>query len=267
MFFALSKTLVTVLTPVNFLIELGLLGAVLLLTRHVKLGRTLMVVSGLMVAFCGFTPIGNLLLYPLESRFAPWDDSHGAPDGILVLGGDIDVGGYAAHNSPEGFSGTGARILSAAMLAHRYPQARILYAGGSPNLVSDASLKEADYAIRVFENLGIERDRLVIERQSRNTFENAEFSKKLVDPKPGEEWLLVTSAFHMPRAMGIFRKLQFAVEPCPVDWRLEGRKSLTHFPTQAEEGLERINLAVREWLGLIAYRLAGRIDELLPGPT
>ena len=255
------------LTPVNFLIELSLLSAVLLLTRYAKLGRILIVVSGLMVAFCGFTPFGNLLLYPLESRFPPWDDSHGAPDGIIVLGGDIDVGAYAAHNSPQGFAGTGARILSAAMLAHRYPQARILYAGGSPNLVSDTRLKEADYAIRVFENLGIERDRLLIERQSRNTFENAEFSKKLVDPKPGEQWLLVTSAFHMPRAMGIFRKLHFAVEPCPVDWRLEGRKSLTHFPSQADEGLQYTNLAVREWLGLVAYRLAGRTDELLPGAT
>jgi uncharacterized SAM-binding protein YcdF (DUF218 family) len=265
MFFVLSKTLVAVLTPVNFLIELGLLGVLLLLTRHARLGRSLMVVSGLLVAVCGFTPIGNFLLYPLESRFPPWDDSHGAPDGILILGGDIDVGAYAAHDNPLGFSGTGARILSAAMLAQRYPQARILYAGGSPNLASDASLKEADYAIRVFENLGIERRRLLIERQSRNTFENAAFSKKLVEP--GERWLLVTSAFHMPRAMGVFRKLHFAVEPYPVDWRLEGRKSLTHFPNQADEGLQYTNLAVREWLGLLAYRLAGRIDELLPGPT
>ena len=96
---------------------------------------------------------------------------------------------------------------------------------------------------------------------------NAAFSKKLVDPKAGERWLLVTSAFHMPRAMGVFRTLHFAVEPCPVDWRLEGRKSLTHFPNQADEGLQYTNLAVREWLGLFAYRLAGRIDELLPGPT
>jgi len=267
MFFVLSKALVTLLMPVNFLIELGLLGVVLLFTRRAKLGRDLMVVSGLMAAFCGFTPIGNLLLYPLESRFPPWDDAHGAHDGILVLGGDIDVGAYAAHNNAVGFSGSGARIVSAAMLAHRYPKARILYAGGSPNLVSDDTLKEADYAVRVFENLGIASERLIIERQSRNTFENAEFSKKLVDPKPGEQWLLVTSAFHMPRAMGIFRKLRFAVEPCPVDWRLEGRKSLTHFPTQAEEGLGYVNLAVREWLGLIAYRLTGRTDELFPGPT
>jgi uncharacterized SAM-binding protein YcdF (DUF218 family) len=90
---------------------------------------------------------------------------------------------------------------------------------------------------------------------------------KLIDPKSAERWLLITSAFHMPRAMGIFRKLSFAVEPCPVDWRLEGRKSLTHFPAQAEEGLGTTNLAVREWLGLIAYRLAGRTSELLPGPT
>jgi uncharacterized SAM-binding protein YcdF (DUF218 family) len=267
MFFVLSKTLVTMIMPLNFPIELGLVGAVLLLTRRARLGRVLMVASVSMVATCGFTPIGELLLYPLEARFPPCDDTHGEPDGILVLGGDIDVAASAAHNIDVSFSGSGARIVSAAMLAHRFPKARVLYAGGSPNLVSDNSPKEADYALRVFENLGIARDRLTIERQSRNTFENAAFSMKLLDPKSGERWLLITSAFHMPRAMGIFRKLSFAVEPCPVDWRLEGRKSLMHFPAQAEGGLGTTNLAVREWLGLIAYRLAGRTNELFPGPT
>ena len=239
MFFVLSKTLVTMIAPVNFLIELGFLGMVLLFTRRAKLGRAFMVVSALMLATCRFTPVGSLLLYPLESRFPQWDPSRGPPDGILVLGGDIDVVASATHQDAVGFSGSGARIVSAAMLAHRYPKARILYAGGSSSLIWEAS----------------------------NTFENAEFSSKLVDPKSGERWLLVTSAFHMPRSIGIFRKLGFAVEPCPVDWHLEGRRSLTHFPTQAEEGLGYTNLAVREWLGLIAYRLAGRTDELFPGPT
>ena len=267
MFFALSKTLVAVIAPVNFLIELALLGVALLFTRRAMLGRTLMLISALLVAICGFTPVGSLMLYPLESRFSHWDDLHGPPDGILVLGGDIDVGPSAVHHDAVGFSGSGARIVAAAMLAHRYPTARILYAGGSPSLVSDDSLKEADYAAIVFTNLGISSDRVIIERQSRNTFENAEFSRKLVDPKPGERWLLVTSAFHMPRSMGIFRKLGFVVEPCPVDWHLEGRKSLTQFQSQAEVGLGYTNLAVREWLGLVAYRLTGRTDELFPGPT
>lgn len=266
MFFALSKTLGLMLLPTNFLIELGLLGVLLLMTRFGRFGRKLLVVSIVMLALCGFTPLGNLLMYPLEARFPPWDASHGAPDGIVVLGGGIDTDPSAAHDEAT-FNSSAGRIISAAMFAHRYPNARILYSGGNANLVSDTSAREADYALKVFEGLGIPRDRLIMERESRNTFENAEFSKKLADPKPGERWLLMTSAFHMPRSVGIFRKVGFAVEPCPVDWRLAGRASLYDFPPLAEEGLQHTNLAVREWMGLIAYRLTGRTSELFPGPS
>lgn len=266
MFFALSKTIGLMLLPVNFLIGLGLFGALLLLTRWARVGRRLLVASVVLLALFGFTPLGSLLMYPLESRFPPWDASHGAPDGIVVLGGGIDADPSAAHGEAA-YSSSGGRVIAAAELAHRFPNARILYSGGSANFLSDTEAREADYAVKVFEGLGIARDRLIIERDSRNTFENAEFSKKLADPKPGERWLLVTSAFHMPRSVGIFRKVGFAVEPCPVDWRLAGKKDLTHFPAQSEEGLQHANLAVREWLGLIAYRLAGRTDALFPGPN
>ena len=106
-----------------------------------------------------------------------------------------------------------------------------------------------------------------MERRSRNTQENADFSKALVMPKDGERWLLVTSAFHMPRSVGLFRKAGFAVEPYPVDWRIGGRADLMAFSNVAVEGLARTDLAIREWIGLLAYRATGRIDELLPGPA
>ena len=106
-----------------------------------------------------------------------------------------------------------------------------------------------------------------MERRSRNTLENAEFSKALVAPKAGERWLLVTSAFHMPRSVGLFRKAGFAVEPYPVDWRVGGRDDLLSFTNIALDGLGRTDAAMREWMGLIAYRATGKIDELLPGPA
>jgi uncharacterized SAM-binding protein YcdF (DUF218 family) len=105
------------------------------------------------------------------------------------------------------------------------------------------------------------------ERCSRNTQENAEFSKALVEPKSGERWLLVTSAFHMPRSVGLFRKAGFNVEPYPVDWRLGGRSDLFTFSNIAIEGFGHTEVGLREWLGLMAYRATGKIDELLPGPT
>jgi uncharacterized SAM-binding protein YcdF (DUF218 family) len=127
--------------------------------------------------------------------------------------------------------------------------------------------KEADFVGAIFESLGISKARLMMERRSRNTQENAEFSKALASPKDGERWLLVTSAFHMPRSIGVFRKAGFNVEPYPVDWRVGEVADLLTFSTVALDGLGRTDIAVREWLGLVAYRVTGKIDELLPGPT
>jgi uncharacterized SAM-binding protein YcdF (DUF218 family) len=158
------------------------------------------------------------------------------------------------------------RIIAGAELARRYPNARIVFSGGSPNLISNDA-READYAAMIFDALGIPSSRLIMERRSRNTLENAEFSKELAFPKPGERWLLVTSAYHMPRAVGLFRKVGFAVEPYPVDWRVGGVADMVAFNPLGADGLARTDLALREWMGLAAYRLAGKTDDLLPGPA
>jgi uncharacterized SAM-binding protein YcdF (DUF218 family) len=263
-FFVLSKTLGAMVLPTNFLIELGLLGAFLLVTRVALLGRKLLLATVLLLAICGFSPLGNLLIYPLEQRFPSWDAGQGAPDGIIVLGGPVDADLSVAHGTPV-IKSAADRIIAAAALAQRFPNARLVYTGGSANLISNDA-KEADYAAEIFESLGIPQSRLIIERLSRNTAENAAFTMDLVKPKAGERWLLVTSAFHMPRAMGLFRKVGFAVEPYPVDWRAGGRDDLFSFTNYADDGLGRTDTAVREWIGLVAYRLTGRIDELLPGP-
>jgi uncharacterized SAM-binding protein YcdF (DUF218 family) len=262
LFFLLTKTLGIMLLPINLLIGLGLLGAVLLATRFSALGRRLLITAVVLFALIGFSPLGNLLLYSLESRFPPWDPARGAPDGIIVLGGSIDPDVSVAHGTPV-VQTAADRIIAAAALARKYPNARVVFTGGNPYLISNDA-KEADYAAAIFEGLGIEKSRLIMERRSRNTIENAQFTKALVAPKPGERWLLVTSAFHMPRSVGLFRKAGFAVEPFPVDWRAESR--LFGFAAVAAEGLGKTDIAMREWMGLIAYRMTGRIDELLPGP-
>jgi uncharacterized SAM-binding protein YcdF (DUF218 family) len=260
----LSKTLGVMLLPTNLLVLLGLLGVILLATRFVALGRTLLVVSILMLAICGFSPLGNILLYPLENRFPPWDAARGAPDGIIVLGGPIDPELSTAHDTPV-IRWAPDRIVVAAELAHKYPNARVVFTGGSGNLVFNDA-READFAIEVFEALGIDKSRLTSERRSRNTYENAAFSKVLAAPKPGERWLLVTSAYHMPRAVGLFRKAGFAVEPYPVDWRIGRAADIFSFSLAAGEGLVQTDTAMREWIGLLAYRLVGRTDALFPGP-
>lgn len=250
--------------PTNFMVGLGLLGVILLMTRLWRLGRGLMVTSLLLLAICGWSPLGKLLVYPLETRFPPWDAGKGAPDGIIVLGGPIDADLSVAHGTAV-VSAAGDRIIAGALLAHRYPNARLLYTGGSPNLVANDA-KEADYAIELFEGLGIARSRLLMERASRNTLENAEFSKAMVNPKPGERWVMVTSAYHMPRSVGLFRKVGFEVEAYPVDWKLGKGSDLFTPSVIAGDGFARVDPAVREWMGLIVYRLTGKTDALLPGP-
>jgi uncharacterized SAM-binding protein YcdF (DUF218 family) len=264
LFFFLSKTVGIMLLPTNFLIGLGLVGALLLATRFVSLGRRFLVAAIVLFAVCGFSPLGPWVFYSLESRFSPWDETKGAPDGIIVLGGSIDPVLSAAHGGAV-VKSSGDRIIAAAALARRYPNARIVFSGGSGNLIADGP-READYAISLFESLGISKQRLTTERQSRNTHENAEFTKAIVAPKDGERWLLVTSAFHMPRSVGLFRKVGFVVEPYPVDWRVGTRADLVSFQVLPAESMANLDTAVREWIGLVAYWITGKTSELFPGP-
>jgi uncharacterized SAM-binding protein YcdF (DUF218 family) len=264
LFFFLSKTIGVMLLPTNFLIGAGLLGAILQATRFAALGRKLMIGSVVVLAIAAFSPLGNWLLYPLETRFPPWDATHGAPDGIVVLGGPIDAELSAAHGVPV-IQNAADRITATAALARQYPDARIIFSGGSGNLISNGA-READYASVVLESLGVPKARLTLERRSRNTQENAEFSKAIATPKPGERWLLVTSAYHMPRSVGLFRKAGFPVEPYPVDWRVDGPADLLAFTSVAGDGLGHTDTGLREWIGLLAYWLTGKIDDLFPGP-
>ena len=157
------------------------------------------------------------------------------------------------------------RVTAAVALARRYPAARIVYSGGSSTLLFDEG-SEAASAVRILESLGVPPERVIAEEQARNTVENAVFSFLLAMPQPGERWLLVTSSYHMPRAMGVFRAAGFAVEAYPVDWRTRGPRDAGRPFTSLAAGLERTDTATREWIGLLVYWLTGRSTELFPGP-
>ena len=265
MFFFLSKTLGVMLMPSNLMIGVGIVGLMFLFSSLAALGRKLVVASVLLMAICGFSPIGNWLLYPLEARFPQWKETGRAPDGIIVLGGAIDPNMSALHGVVV-FGASVDRIVAAAALVRRYPTARVVFSGGNANLIRNDDSREADLSVSFFESFGISRDRMILERRSRNTYENAEFVKAMVSPKRGERWILVTSAYHMPRSIGIFRKVGFEVEPYPVDWRTAGRGSLPMFSEFLIVGLSRVDTAGREWMGLMAYWMTGKTDEFFPGP-
>ncbi len=264
MFFVLSKVLGFFAIPSNLIMSIGLLGVLLLCTRFVSAGRRLVVACVLLLAILGYSPIGNTLMLLLEQRFPAWDTTHGAPDGIIVLGGAISPDVSAARNDVA-LNEAAERMTVVARLARRYPQARILFTGGDAALIfRDAA--EAAFVAPLWESFGIAPDRIVVEDQSRNTVENAVFSKLIAQPKAGERWLLVTSAYHMPRAMGVFRAAGFAVEAYPADWRTRGPKDALRPFLSLGDGLRRTDTAAREWVGLAVYWLTGRSSELFPGP-
>ena len=264
MFFFLSKILGFFALPSNVLIVLGLVGVALAVFRGGRAGGKLIVASLILLAILGFSPLSNALMLPLEQRFPPWDASRGAPVGIIVLGGAFDTI-VSATREDIPLTDAAERMTASAALARQYPQARLIFTGGTGTLVYDGPT-EGELARRFYASLGIPADRITIEEESRDTAENAVLTKPLANPKPGERWLLVTSAYHMPRSIGAFRRVGFAVEAYPVDYRTRGIEDLARpFPSLGE-GLRRGDTAMREWIGLLMYRMAGRTSELFPGP-
>lgn len=264
MFFTLSKLFWTVAAPTNALLLIGLAGVVLQWTRWRPVGTIVTAVSLIIIAAAGISPMATILVRPLEDRFpAPPIDQVGPLNGIVVLGGAVGL-----VRGQVSLSSEAARMTEAVALARRYPEARLVFAGGSGELLPDDALTEADGARAFFRSLGLADDRTIYEGQSRNTRENAIFAKTLVQPKPGERWLLVTSAFHMPRAVGVFRATGWTVIPYPVDFISEGdRRDYFRLNRSVAIGLATLDLVVKEWIGLVAYRLAGYSSELLPGPV
>ena len=263
MFFFLSKTVAFLLLPSNLLLLLALLGVVLLATSWRRTGLRIVVAAIVLFAAVGLFPVGSALMHGLESRFPPWDPARGAPDGIVVLGNAISPKLSSAYGEPV-FNGSGSRVLAMAKLARTYPNARIIYSGGDASLLGNRA-PETDFVYPVLDNLGIARGRVQLEARSRNTAENAAFTKALVSPKPGERWLLVTSARHMPRAIGCFRQAGFPIEAYPVGWETGPDAGLT-WGRGVADGLKRLDAAGYEWIGLVAYRLTGRTAELFPSP-
>ncbi len=265
MFFILSKIIGFITTPSN-LVALLLLAGIVLLALRWRAGAMRLMVSGIVLLLVmGFSPLGNVLLLSLSERFPSWHENGRAPDGVIILGGAINPELSEARGAAE-INASAERMTAAAELARRFPHARIVLSGGNNRLINPVST-EAEMSKRLLERLGVAPDRIVEEARSRTTSENAMFTRDLLQPKPGELWLLVTSAYHMPRSVGAFRAAGFDVVPYPVDWRTRGpTDALIPFATLGS-GLSRTDTAVHEWIGLVAYWLAGRSSELLPGPA
>ncbi len=265
MFFYASKVLWFFATPSNLLVVLTLAGALLAAGARTRApGRVLALTGAASLLVLGLSPAASWLMRPLEARFPPVTDHARPVTGFIVLGGALAPDNSTALGQPV-LNEAGERIVAALDLARRHPGARIVLPGGSGRLVPE-DFTEADVTARVLEERGVSRDRIVVENRSRTTAENAAFTRELVAPRPGERWLLVTSAWHMPRSVAVFRHAGFPVEAYPVDFRTVGGAELGRPFGTVSEGLRRFDVAAKEWIGLAGYRLSGRSREWLPGP-
>lgn len=237
-------------------------GAFLLWLRHMRTARVLLSAVTLGWALIAWLPLDQWALAPLENRFpAPPPGVH--YDGILVLGGALESAMTQDRAMPS-LNAAAERLTAFAAAARANPDARLVFSGGPlPNRPQGPP--EAIGARQLLTDLGVPPDRVTYESKSRTTWENAVFTRDLIRPQPGEHWLMITSASHMPRAIGAFRQVGWSLDALPV-----GYKSFAHADLRAFRGLaERlslIDLAAHEWIGLAYYRLRGRSSALFPNP-
>lgn len=263
MFFIISKILGFMTDPFNVVTLLFLLGLVLLLKKPVA-GRKLICMALVILFMCGLNCVPRYCMSILENRI-PLADIPDEIDGIIVLTGMVNR--HSSHAGLVELRSSADRIINGVILAKKHPKAKLIITGGTGSLIQDErSLKEADYLKKLSIDLGVKEERILIERESRNTHKHTERLARLI-PKKGI-WILVTSAYHMPRALGCFRKSGFNVLPYPVDYqnRLDRYYAwsdvTTYWPSTGN--FQKINLVLHEWIGLVAYRFAGYTDSFFP---
>jgi uncharacterized SAM-binding protein YcdF (DUF218 family) len=247
--------------PGNALLILLVAGTIMLFGRWRHLGQKLIILVVAILVCLAVFPLGTWSLVPLENRFPFPETLPEHIDGIIVLGGAFDQKLILARRQLI-LGDSGERIFTLLHLARRFPKARIVYAGGE-NSLGSKGLGDAVSAKSFFSAMGVDFRRVVLESTARNTYENAVFTRQLINPVRGQQWVLVTSAWHIPRAVGVFRKAGWPVIPYPVDFRTQGAyKIQLGFNLVGE--LERLELGVQEWTALVHYRLRDWCDEWFP---
>jgi uncharacterized SAM-binding protein YcdF (DUF218 family) len=263
--YLISKAFWLVAQPGNLLVLLLVVGTALLFTRHDRLGRGLVLLVSLLMLATAVLPVGDWLLAPLEDRFPPLTHLPEHVDGVIMLGGAVDTRLTAARGQPL-VNEHAERFIAFADLARRYPQAKLVFAGGGPAL-QGGKFREADAALQVLQWMGMDTHRVIFERESLNTLQNVENAKVLAEPKPNEIWILVTSAFHMPRAVGLFRGQGWEITPDPVDYQTGARPDDPALSIDPVRHLDLLSLAIKEWIGLLANRWLGYSTAYFPAPA
>ena len=264
LFFVLSKLVWGLLSPTSLMVWLLVFVTLLLWLNYVRQAKKLLLLMSIVSFIVMGYPVGDYLIHPLETRFSVPEQMPEPLAGIIMLGGAEQLKLSASWQAPQ--VGDGAeRILQTAELAQQYPTLPIIVTGGS-NLVQMQHLdSEGQVAKKLLSQAGVEPARVIIETQARNTYENFQKIKPLL-PKPAGRYILVTSAFHMPRAVGVAKQQHINVIPYPVDYRSD-KPNNRYWDFDLSAHLAVLETACHEWLGLVVYYATGKTQSWFPQAT
>ena len=250
--FIIGKLLWFFLAPGQLALWLPVAAAVALLARRERLARGFAIAFLVVFVVFGMLPVGSILARAEENRFPRPNPPPAHVDGVLVLGGGFGDTVLVARGAPPA-EDSDVRLISAMALARQYPNARIVFSGGWGRFPTPTR------PLSLLGQMGLDPARLTLESRSHDTYENLVLSRQIAQPKPGEVWLLATSAIQMPRAMAVAKKQGWAMTPWPTDYLTTPRMRFRLDELlYIDAHLARADWAIHEWLGLLAYRLEGR---------
>lgn len=256
LFFIASKLIWVLFRPETLLILFFASGWLLLRMGRARLGHSFSLFSILVCCLISVFPVGDGFLSPLEKTY-PTEPGVRTVAGIVVLGGgesDIQSNVWSQPNTGD----AGDRFITALSLTHKHPEAIVLFTGGSGSLMGGAS--GAEIAQAIFIGAGLDKSRLILEGASRNTAENAAMSLELAPDNLDGDWLLVTSAFYMRRAVASFCGAGWKnIVPWPADYRSGG--FVDRIDWDFANNLQDLNVGMNEWIGLAAYSLTRRTSD------
>ena len=261
LFFYISKLIWLIFSPDSLLLILIIFSLVLLYIGKTQLAKITLSITSLLLILIALFPIGEWLLYPLESRFQTNPTLPEKTDGIIVLSGAENSDLSSIWKQVE-LNAAVERDLAFVRLAKRYPNSRLIFTGGSGSLTKQ-EFKGADIAEKLFKQLGVNATKIIFERESRNTYENIIFSKNIIKPNKNENWILITTGWHMPRSIGISCKAGWSVIPFPVDHQTK-KDDLFRIDFNLSDNLKTLKTGIKEWLGLFAYYLSGKTTSFFP---
>ena len=260
MSFYLSKILWLIVNPFNIFIFITLFTMFLYFINFRRLSLIIYLINFIFIALISFFPIGSYLTYIIEKEFHTNTKIPKRVDGILILGGATNPLLFKEFDQIS-LNGSAERLVESVMIIRKFEKAKVIFSGGS-GIVNRSDLGHSQVAKLFYKKMGVDINKIFFEDKSRNTHENIIYSKKIAKPKKNENWLLITSAFHMKRALLIAEKNNWKLIPYAVDFK--NVKEFKLIPNlNLLSNLNSFQSGLHEWLGLVAYYLMGRTDKFL----